>query len=100
MLNSPAQNLMKDSLEKHFKINDHEISNIVDEYLKYINTKRVEFNLEFERSEKDYRKVNKKELDKFLEKKLELEISKKLQKSIKDDLLVSYDFLVYIPGLR
>ena len=63
------------------KINDNEISNIVDEYLKYINSKRDEFKAEFENGEKDYRKINKKELDKFLERKLGgLEISKELQK--------------------
>ena len=55
-------------IRKHLKMNDNEISNIVDEYLKYINTKRNEFKLEFENGEKDYRKLNKKELDKFLEK--------------------------------
>ena len=80
-------------IKKHLKINDNEISNIVDEYLKYINTKRDEFKLEFVNGEKDYRKVNNKELEKFLDEKLgELDISKDLQKVNKDDLLVSYDF--------
>ena len=55
-------------IRKHLKMNDNEISNIVDEYLKYINTKRNEYKLEFENGEKDYRKLNKKELDKVLEK--------------------------------
>ena len=44
--------------KKLLKMNDNEISNIVDEYLKYINTKRDEFKLEFENGEKDYRKTN------------------------------------------
>ena len=35
-------------IKKHLKINDDEISNIIDKYLKYINTKRDEFRLEFE----------------------------------------------------
>ena len=66
--------------KKYLKLNDNEISIIIDEYLKYIDTKRDEFKLEFENGEKDYRKINKKELDKFLDKKLgELEISKDLQ---------------------
>ena len=42
------------TLKKHLKINDNEISNFIDEYLKYINTKRNEFKLEFESGEKDY----------------------------------------------
>ena len=47
--------------KKHLKINDNEISNIIDKYLKYINTKRDEYTLDFENGEKDYRKINKKE---------------------------------------
>ena len=45
-------------IEKHLKINDIEISNIIDEYLKYINIKREEFKLEFLIGENDYRKIN------------------------------------------
>ena len=52
-------------IKKHLNIDDNEISNIIDEYLKFINNKRDEFILEFENNEKDYRNVNKKELDKF-----------------------------------
>ena len=82
------------------KIND-EILNIVDEYLKNINTKRDEFKLEFENGEKDHRKINKKELDKFLDKKLgELEISEELQKINKNDLSVSYDFNSLYPSAQ
>ena len=58
------------TIKKHLKIKDNEISIIIDKYLKYINTKREEFKLEFENGEKDYRKINTKELDKFLNKKL------------------------------
>ena len=58
-------------IKKHLKINDNEISNIVDEYLKYINNKREEFKLKFENGEKHYRKINKKELDNFREKNSE-----------------------------
>ena len=80
-------------IKNQLKINNNEISYIVDEYLKFINIKREEFKLKFENGEKDYRKINKKELDNFLEKQLgELNISKDLQKINKDDLLVSYDF--------
>ena len=87
--------------KKHLKINDNEISNIIDEYLKYINNKRDEFKLKFENGEKDYRKINKKEKDKSLEKKLgELEISKDLQKINKDDLLVSYNFNSLYPSAQ
>ena len=51
--------------------------------------------------EKDYRKLNEKALDKFLDKKLgELEISKELENKNKNDLLVSYDLIVYILVLR
>ena len=83
------------------KKKDNEISNVVDEYLKYINTKRDEFRLEFENDEKDYRKINKEELDKFLDKKLgEIEISKDLEKINKDDLLVSYDFNSLYPSAQ
>ena len=88
-------------IKKHLRINDNGISIIIDGYLKYNNTKRDEFKLEFENCKKDYRKVNKKELDKFLEKKLgELEISKDLQKINKDDLLVSYDFNSLYPSAQ
>ena len=59
------------------KINDNEVSNKVDEYLKYIINKRDEFKIEFEIGERDYRKRKKKELEKFLDEKFrELEISK------------------------
>ena len=89
------------TLKKHLKIDDNEISNIIDKYLNYINTKREEYTLEFENGEKDYRKINKKELEKFLERKLgELNISKELQKINKDDLLVSYDFNSLYPSAQ
>ena len=89
------------TIKKHLKINNNEISNIIDKYLKHINTKRDEFKLEFENGEKDYRKINNKELDKFLERKLgELNISKELQKINKDDLLVSYDFNSLYPSAQ
>ena len=89
------------TIKNHLKINHNEISSIIDEYLKYISTKREKFKLEFENDEKDYRKIIKKELDKFLETKLgELEISKELQKINKDDLLVSYDFNSLYPSAQ
>ena len=89
------------TIKKHLKINDNEISNIIDKYLKYINTKRDEYTLEFENGEKDYRKINKKELEKFLDKKLgELTISKDFKKINKDDLLVSYDFNSLYPSAQ
>ena len=89
------------TIKKHLKINDDEISNIVDEYLKYINNKRREYKLDFGNNEKVYRKINKKELDKFIDKKLgELEKSKELKKINKDDLLVSYDFNSLYPSAQ
>ena len=89
------------TIKKHLKLDDNEISNIIDNYLKYINTKRDEYKLEFENNEKDYRKINKKELDDFIDKKLgKLEISKELQKINKDDLLVSYDFNSLYPSAQ
>ena len=89
------------TIQKHLRIKDNEISNVIDEFLKYINIKRYEFELEFENGEKDYRKTNKRELDKVLEKNLgDLEISKELQKSNKDDLLVSYDFNSLYPSAQ
>ena len=89
------------TIKNHLKINDNEISNIIDKYLKYINNKREEFKLIFENGEKDYRKINKKELDDFLNKKLgELNISKDLQKINKEDLLVSYDFNSLYPSAQ
>ena len=92
---------MMSTIKKHLKINDNEFSYIIDKYLKYIITKRDKFKLEFENGEKDYRKINNKELDKFLEKKLgELNISKDLQKINKDDLLVSYDFNSLYPSAQ
>ena len=57
------------TIKKHLKIDDNEISKIIDKYLKYISTKRDGFKTEFENNEKDYRKINKKKLEKFLEKK-------------------------------
>ena len=90
-----------DTIKIHLKINNNEISYIIDECLKYIKTKRDGFKLEFENGEKDYRKINKKELDKFLEKKLgDLKISRDLQKINKDDLLVSYDFNSLYPSAQ
>ena len=87
--------------KKQLKTNDNEISNIINEYLKYINNKRKEDKLEFENNEKDYRKIIKKELDDFIDKKLgELEISKELQKINKDDLLVSSDFDSLYPSAQ
>ena len=69
------------TIKNYLKIDDNEISKIIDEYLKYIITKPEEYTLEFENGEKDYRKINNKELDKFLERKLgELNISNELQK--------------------
>ena len=89
------------TIKKHLKIKDNEISIIIDKYLKYINTKREEFKLEFENEEKDYRKINTNELDNFLNNKLgNLEISKDLQKINKDDLLVSYDFNSLYPSAQ
>ena len=89
------------TIKTHLKINDNEISNIIDEYLKYITTKRKEYTLAFENGEKDYRKISKKELDKVLKRKLgELEISKELQKINKDDLIVSYDFNSLYPSAQ
>ena len=83
------------------KINDIEIFNIVDEYLKNVNIKCGEIELEFENREKEYRKTLKKDLDKFLDKKIgELGFSKYLQKINKDDLLVSYDFNSLYPSAQ
>ena len=70
------------TIKKHLKTTDNEISNVIDEYLNYISSKRKEYTLEFENGEKNYRKINKKELEKFRDKKLgELNISKELQKN-------------------
>ena len=90
------------TIKKHLKINDNEISDIIDKYLNYIITKREKFKTEFENGEKDYRKTkNNKELDKVLEKKLgELNISNELQKINKDDLLVSFDFNSLYPSAQ
>ena len=97
---SQCENILN-IIKKHIKINNNEISNIIDKYLKYINTKRDEFKIEFEIKEKDYRKINKKELEKLLKKKLgELELGKELQKIDKDDLLVSYDFNSLYPSAQ
>ena len=64
------------TLKKHLEKNNIEDSNIIKEYLKYINIKRDELKLEFEKDGKDYRKTNKKEMEKFLGEKLgELENS-------------------------
>ena len=83
------------------KINHNEISNIVDEYLKYIKIKRDGYKLEFENGEKNYRKINNRELDEILDKKLgDLENSKELQKINKVDLLVSYDFDSFYPSAQ
>ena len=69
-------------IKKHLKTKDIEVSNIVDEYLKFINNTREEIKLLFDDGEKDYRKIKNKEIDSFLDKKLgELEFSKVLQKN-------------------
>ena len=74
---------------------------IVDEYTEYNDFKREEFKLEYENGENVYRKINKKELDKFLDKKLlELEISEELQNIIEDDFLVSSDLNSLYPGAQ
>ena len=75
-------------------------TNLIDEYLKNINTKRDEFKLEFENGETDYRKINRKEINKFLRKLGDLVISEELQKINKDDLLVSYDFNSLYPSAQ
>ena len=83
------------TIKKHLRIKDNEISNKSDEFLKYINTKRNEFKLEFEKSENDYRETKRKELQKFLERELgEFEVDKELQKNNQNDLLVSNDFRI------
>ena len=80
---------------------DNEISKKIEKNLKNINTKRDEIKTEFENGEKDYRKINNKELNKFLGKTLGgLEISKELQKFNKTDLLVSYDFNSLYPSAQ
>ena len=82
-------------------MNVNEISGILDEYLQNNNIQREEFKLEFEKGDKDYRKKNKKEIDKFLDEKLgELEISKEIQILNKDDSLVSYDFDCLYPSAQ
>ena len=48
------------TIKRHLKVKYNGILNIIDEYLKYINTKRDEFKLEFENGEKNYGKINKK----------------------------------------
>ena len=67
---------------KIIKLNDNEISYIVDEYLKYINTSRDELKWWWIwKWWKNYRKINKKELDNYLDKKLgEMETNKEMQK--------------------
>ena len=55
--------------QKTFEISDDEISNTVDEFLNYINTKRDEYKIEIENGEKDYRMINRNELDWFRDKK-------------------------------
>ena len=62
-------------------------------YLKHINIKRNEFNLEFEIGESDYGNINKNQLDKFLDKKLgEFEIFKEIQNINKDDFFTIIRF--------
>ena len=50
------------TIKKHLKINDNEISNIIDVYLKYINNKRKDYKLEFENIEKKLYKNNQKRI--------------------------------------
>ena len=56
-----------DTIRKHLKIKKNEISYVVDEYLKYIRTKRDAIKLDFENAEKDYRKINNRDLEKILD---------------------------------
>ena len=44
------------TIKKHLKTNDIGFLKIIDEYLKYINTKGVEFKIDFENGEKEYQK--------------------------------------------
>ena len=46
------------TIKENLEINHNQISNKVDDFLKYINTKRDGFKLEIENDEKDYRKKN------------------------------------------
>ena len=48
-------------------MNDNEFSKIVDEYLKCITIKRGNHQSDFQNSEKDSRKINKKYLNKLLD---------------------------------
>ena len=69
--------------------------------MKYIRTKRDEIKLDFENAEKDYRKINNRDLEKIPDKRLgELVICKELQKINKNDLLVSYDFISVYPSAQ
>ena len=75
--------------------------NKFDEYSNSSNFKRDEFILEIEKSEKDYRKINRKEIKKFLDKKLgEIGIRKDVQKDRKNDLLITYDFNSFNPSAQ
>ena len=69
------------------KTNDNDVSSIVDECLKFNIIKRDEFIFEVENGDKDFRKINRKELDQSLDKKLgELEISKEVQNIDRDQI--------------
>ena len=69
--------------------------------MKYIKSIAEEYEKQFKRDEKDCRKINKKEQEKFAERKLgELPISKNLQRINKDDLLVSYDYNSLYPSAQ
>ena len=76
------------TIKKLLQINDNELLDKVDEYLKYISTKGEEFKLQFENGEKHYRKMKQKDLHKLPEKQLgELQTNKEIRKINKDDLL-------------
>ena len=89
------------NIETHLERNDKEISILIDEYSKHNIIKSDEFKIEFENSEKQHQKINKKKLLKLLDKKPgELEPSEELQKINKNDLLVSYNFNSLYPSAQ
>ena len=85
-------------LEKHLG-EELELSTLFNEYFRQINKVKEFYVKKYESKFNDYRKMNTKELDKYVNKKLaSLSISKKLNKIDKSNLLVSSDYNSLYPS--
>ena len=95
---SSSVNQIVDILEKHLG-EELELSTLLNKYFRQINKVKEFYVKKYESKFNDYRKLNTKDLDKYVNRKLaSLSISKELNKTDKSDLLVSSDYNSLYPS--